>query len=40
VNAFGFQSSVLGFAIAAVVTLPLTVVIAFAIARKHIDIVC
>ncbi|HWN31278.1 MAG TPA: histidine kinase [Pseudonocardia sp.] len=38
VNAFGFQSSVLGFAIAAVVTLPLTVVIAFAIARKHIDI--
>ncbi|MCU1650340.1 MAG: integral rane sensor signal transduction histidine kinase [Pseudonocardia sp.] len=38
VNAFGFPSSVLGFAIAAVVTLPLTVVLAFAIARKHIDI--
>ncbi|MDT7774785.1 MAG: hypothetical protein QOC67_3709 [Pseudonocardiales bacterium] len=38
VNAFGFPSSVLGFAIAAAVTLPLTVVLAFAIARKHIDI--
>jgi purine-cytosine permease-like protein len=38
VNEFGFPSSVLGFAIAAAVTLPLTVVIAFAIARKHIDI--
>ncbi|HEX4360769.1 MAG TPA: histidine kinase [Pseudonocardia sp.] len=38
VNEFGFGSSVLGFAIAAVATLPLTVVIAFAIARKHIDI--
>ncbi|HEX4248111.1 MAG TPA: histidine kinase [Pseudonocardia sp.] len=38
VNEFGFGSSVVGFAIAAVATLPLTVVIAFAIARKHIDI--
>ena len=38
VNEFGFGSSVLGFAIAAAATLPLTVVIAFAIARKHIDI--
>jgi len=38
VNEFGFGNSVLGFAIASVVTLPLTIVIAFAIARKHIDI--
>lgn len=38
VNEFGFPSSVLGFVIAAVVTLPVTTVIAFAIARRHIDI--
>ena len=38
VNEFGFTNSVLGFAIAGVATLPLTTVIAFAIARKHIDI--
>ena len=38
VNEFGFGNSLLGFAIASIVTLPLTIVIAFAIARKHIDI--
>jgi purine-cytosine permease-like protein len=38
VNDFGFNSAVVGFVIASVVTVPLTVVIAFAIARKHIDI--
>ncbi|GAA2126359.1 purine-cytosine permease family protein [Actinomadura napierensis] len=38
VNEFGFGSSLLGFAVASVVTLPLTIVIAFAITRRHIDI--
>ena len=38
VNEFGFGNSILGFALAALVTLPLTVVIAFAITRRHIDI--
>jgi purine-cytosine permease-like protein len=38
VNEFGFANAVWGFVLAGVVTLPLTVVIAFAIARKHIDI--
>jgi purine-cytosine permease-like protein len=38
VNDFGFGNSLLGFAIASIVTLPLAIVIAFAIARKHIDI--
>jgi purine-cytosine permease-like protein len=38
VNEFGFGNSLLGFVVATVVTLPLTMVLAFAIARKHIDI--
>jgi hypothetical protein len=38
VNEFGFQNSMWGFVIAGVVTLPLTLVVAFAIAGKHIDI--
>jgi purine-cytosine permease-like protein len=38
VNGFGFHNSVVGFAVAGVVSLPLTVVIAFAIARRHIDV--
>jgi purine-cytosine permease-like protein len=38
VNAFGFTNALVGFAVAAAVTLPLTLVIAFAIARKHVDI--
>ncbi|WP_028932422.1 purine-cytosine permease family protein [Pseudonocardia spinosispora] len=38
VNEFGFTNSLLGFAIAGVVTLPITAVIAFVIASKHIDI--
>lgn len=38
VDGFGFGNSLVGFAVAAVVTLPLTLVIAFAIARKHVDV--
>ncbi|WP_222836589.1 purine-cytosine permease family protein [Jongsikchunia kroppenstedtii] len=38
VGEFGFTNAAVGFAVAAAVTLPLTVVIAFAIARNHIDI--
>lgn len=38
VDAFGFSSALVGFLVAAAVTLPLTLVIAFAIARKHVDI--
>jgi purine-cytosine permease-like protein len=38
VNEFGFGNSLLGFAVAAVLTLPLTMTIALAIARRHIDI--
>ncbi|WAL64350.1 histidine kinase [Amycolatopsis cynarae] len=38
VDAFGFANALVGFAVAAAVTLPLTLVIAFAIARKHVDI--
>ncbi|HEX3784755.1 MAG TPA: histidine kinase [Pseudonocardiaceae bacterium] len=38
VNAFGFGNALLGFGVAAVVTLPLTLVIAFAVVRKHVDI--
>ncbi|WP_026197452.1 purine-cytosine permease family protein [Sciscionella marina] len=38
VNEFGFGNALIGFAVAAAVTLPLTLVIAFAIARRHIDI--
>jgi purine-cytosine permease-like protein len=38
VNAFGFSNALIGFLVAAAVTLPLTLVIAFAIARKHVDI--
>ncbi|NKQ54756.1 histidine kinase [Amycolatopsis sp. K13G38] len=38
VDEFGFANSLIGFGVAAAVTLPLTLVIAFAIARKHVDI--
>jgi purine-cytosine permease-like protein len=38
VNEFGFGNALAGFVVAGVVTLPLTVIIGFAIARKHIDI--
>lgn len=38
VEAFGFGNTLLGFLAATVITLPLMLVIAFAIARKHIDI--
>jgi purine-cytosine permease-like protein len=38
VDAFGFGNTLLGFVVATVVTLPLMLVIAFAIARKHVDI--
>ncbi|HWC81858.1 MAG TPA: histidine kinase [Pseudonocardiaceae bacterium] len=38
VNAFGFGNALLGFLVASVLTLPLMLVIAFAIARNHIDI--
>ncbi|MFC5831826.1 purine-cytosine permease family protein [Nonomuraea insulae] len=38
VNEFGFGNSVLGFAVAMVITLPLMLAAAYAIARKHIDI--
>ncbi|WP_223843078.1 purine-cytosine permease family protein [Amycolatopsis methanolica] len=38
VDAFGFASALTGFLVAAAVTLPLTLVIAFAIARGHVDI--
>ena len=38
VNAFGFGNTLLGFVVAGLVTLPLMLVIAFAIARKHVDI--
>jgi hypothetical protein len=38
VDAFGFANSLIGFVVAAAVTLPLTLVIAFGIARKHVDI--
>ena len=38
VDAFGFANALIGFVVAAAVTLPLTLVIAFAIARKHVDI--
>jgi purine-cytosine permease-like protein len=38
VNAFGFGNALLGFLVASVLTLPLMLVIAFAIARRHIDI--
>ncbi|GAA4658104.1 histidine kinase [Amycolatopsis dongchuanensis] len=38
VDAFGFSNALVGFLVAAAVTLPLTLVIAFAIARKHVDI--
>lgn len=38
VDSFGFGNALIGFGLAAVVTLPLTIVIAFAIARGHIDI--
>jgi purine-cytosine permease-like protein len=38
VNAFGFGNALIGFLVAAVVTLPLTLVIAFTIARKHVDV--
>jgi hypothetical protein len=38
VKAFGFGNTLLGFVIAGLVTLPLMLVIAFAIARKHVDI--
>ncbi len=38
VNEFGFGNSLLGFLVAAVLTLPLTMVAAFAIAKGHIDI--
>ncbi|MGI6875489.1 purine-cytosine permease family protein [Amycolatopsis sp. 3B14] len=38
VDAFGFANALTGFLVAAAVTLPLTLVIAFAIARGHVDI--
>ncbi|WP_024802583.1 cytosine permease [Nocardia sp. BMG51109] len=38
VDEFGFGSALIGFGLAAVVTIPLTLVIAFAIARRHVDI--
>jgi purine-cytosine permease-like protein len=38
VNAFGFANALIGFLVAAAVTLPLTLVIAFAITRRHVDI--
>ena len=38
VDEFGFGNTLLGFAVAAVATLPLMFVIVFAIARKHVDI--
>ncbi|WP_328607066.1 CorA family divalent cation transporter [Amycolatopsis sp. NBC_00345] len=38
VNAFGFASALIGFLVAAAVTLPRTLVIAFAITRRHVDI--
>ncbi|HEX3789585.1 MAG TPA: histidine kinase [Pseudonocardiaceae bacterium] len=38
VNEFGFGNALVGFLIASVLTLPLMLVIAFAIARGHIDI--
>ncbi|HVT68061.1 MAG TPA: hypothetical protein VHF26_09960 [Trebonia sp.] len=38
VEAFGFGNTLIGFLIATAVTLPLMLVIAFAIARKHVDI--
>jgi purine-cytosine permease-like protein len=38
VEAFGFSNTLIGFLIATAVTLPLMLVIAFAIARKHVDI--
>ncbi|HWD06927.1 MAG TPA: histidine kinase [Amycolatopsis sp.] len=38
VDAFGFANAMIGFLVAAAVTLPLTLVIAFAIARRHVDI--
>jgi len=38
VDEFGFANALTGFLVAAAVTLPLTLVIAFAIARKHVDI--
>jgi cytosine/uracil/thiamine/allantoin permease len=37
-NEFGFGNTLLGFLAATVITLPLMLVIAFAIARKHIDV--
>jgi purine-cytosine permease-like protein len=38
VEGYGFGNSLLGFVVAGVVALPLMLVIAFAIARKHVDI--
>jgi purine-cytosine permease-like protein len=38
VTEFGFGNSLLGFAVATAVTVPLTLAAAFAITRKHIDI--
>jgi purine-cytosine permease-like protein len=38
VDAYGFGNTLLGFVVAGLVTLPLMLVIAFAIARKHVDI--
>jgi purine-cytosine permease-like protein len=38
VNAFGFGNALVGFLVASVLTLPLMLVIAFAIAKRHIDI--
>ncbi len=38
VDAFGFGNALIGFGVAALATLPLTLVIAFAIARRHVDI--
>ncbi|MEW1861926.1 hypothetical protein AB0399_16390 [Streptomyces sp. NPDC088194] len=38
VDAYGFGNALVGFLVAAAVTVPLTLVLAFAIARKHVDI--
>ncbi|WP_254205751.1 purine-cytosine permease family protein [Nocardia alni] len=38
VDAFGFANALIGFGVAALATLPLTLVIAFTIARRHVDI--
>jgi purine-cytosine permease-like protein len=38
VNGYGFTNALIGFAVASAFTLPMTITLAFFIARKHIDI--